>query len=96
MPNAAIQTGVVDFILSLKEIGPASGQAGRTWRRRLSSPPSPEQFEGLLEYLHRSRGFDFTAYKRSSLERLVQKRIRAANLDGYSAYGDYLEAHPAE
>jgi two-component system, chemotaxis family, CheB/CheR fusion protein len=55
-----------------------------------------EQFEGLLDYLTRSRGFDFTAYKRSSLERRIQKRMHAANLEGYADYCDYLDTHPAE
>ena len=55
-----------------------------------------EGFEELLEYLKRSRGFDFTAYKRSSLERRVQKRMQDAAIDNYADYGDYLEAHPQE
>jgi len=54
------------------------------------------QFEALLDYLHKSRGFDFTAYKRSSLERRVQKRMQAANVEDYAGYSDYLEAHPSE
>jgi two-component system, chemotaxis family, CheB/CheR fusion protein len=54
------------------------------------------QFEALLDYLHKSRGFDFTAYKRSSLERRVQKRMQAANAEDYVGYADYLEAHPSE
>jgi two-component system, chemotaxis family, CheB/CheR fusion protein len=62
----------------------------------MSSPNRSEQFESLLEHLHRSRGFDFTAYKRTSLERRVQKRMEAANLESYADYSDYLEAHPAE
>src|SRR5262245_45138126 len=55
-----------------------------------------QEFEELLEYLKRSRGFDFTAYKRSSLVRRVQKRMLAAQIDNYTSYCDYLEAHPQE
>ena len=57
---------------------------------------SPLQFEGLLDYIHESRGFDFTAYKRSSLERRIQKRMQAANVEDYGGYCDFLEAHPSE
>jgi len=57
---------------------------------------STMQFEALLDYVHKSRGFDFTAYKRSSLERRVQKRMQAASVEDYAGYGDYLEAHPSE
>jgi two-component system, chemotaxis family, CheB/CheR fusion protein len=62
----------------------------------MSAPDQSDQFENLLDYVHRSRGFDFTAYKRSSLERRIQKRMQAANLESYADYSDYLEAHPSE
>jgi two-component system CheB/CheR fusion protein len=57
---------------------------------------SDESFEQLLEYLKRSRGFDFTAYKRPSLQRRVQRRMQVVGIDGFDGYGDYLEAHPQE
>jgi two-component system, chemotaxis family, CheB/CheR fusion protein len=55
-----------------------------------------EEFEDLLDYLKRSRGFDFTAYKRASLMRRVEKRMHTAGIDRFATYGDYLEAHPQE
>jgi two-component system CheB/CheR fusion protein len=61
----------------------------------IPEPPDPE-FEALLEYLHRSRGFDFTGYKRSSLIRRVLKRMQVVNVEGFSIYLDYLEVHPEE
>jgi len=59
------------------------------------STPNAE-FEALLDYVKRSRGFDFTGYKRSSLMRRVNKRMQAINIEGYSNYLDYLEVHPHE
>ncbi len=56
---------------------------------------SPE-FEGLLDYLKRSRGFDFTGYKRASLRRRVDKRLQILGFADYSGYTDYLEVHPDE
>ena len=53
-------------------------------------------FERCSSYLQQSRGFDFTAYKRTSLERRIQKRMQAAGIESYSGYTDYLEAHPSE
>jgi two-component system CheB/CheR fusion protein len=55
-----------------------------------------KEFEELLDHLKRSRGFDFSAYKRSSLGRRVQKRMQAAGIESYALYSDYLEAHPQE
>jgi two-component system CheB/CheR fusion protein len=54
------------------------------------------EFELLLEYLRRSRGFDFTGYKRTSLVRRVNKRLHAVGATTYSGYTDYLEVHPEE
>jgi two-component system CheB/CheR fusion protein len=56
---------------------------------------SPE-FENLLTHLKNSRGFDFTAYKRSTLSRRIEKRLSAVGVDSYSAYLDYLEVHQDE
>ncbi|HWE36716.1 MAG TPA: CheR family methyltransferase [Isosphaeraceae bacterium] len=60
--------------------------------------PAPDRagFEELLEYLRRSRGFDFTGYKRSSLIRRVAKRMQMINLADYRRYVDFLEVHPDE
>jgi two-component system CheB/CheR fusion protein len=55
-----------------------------------------EQFELLLEYLKRQRGFDFTGYKRSSLRRRVEKRMHEVKIEEFSDYQDYLEVHPDE
>ncbi|MGL5193623.1 MAG: CheR family methyltransferase [Chroococcales cyanobacterium] len=53
-------------------------------------------FETLLEYLRRSRGFDFVGYKRSSLQRRVTKRMQVHQIDNFGDYLDYLKAHPEE
>ncbi|WP_171974738.1 CheR family methyltransferase [Leptolyngbya sp. 'hensonii'] len=53
-------------------------------------------FESLLDYVKRSRGFDFTGYKRSSLIRRMNKRMQTVGIEGYSNYLDYLEVHPEE
>lgn len=60
----------------------------------MTSPEIDSQLEGLLDYLKRSRRFDFTGYKRSSLSRRVQHRMHIINQ--YSEYLDYLEVHPEE
>ena len=54
------------------------------------------RFEALLDYLKGTRGFDFTAYKRSSLMRRIQKRLQAIGMESYDGYQAYLEAHPEE
>jgi two-component system, chemotaxis family, CheB/CheR fusion protein len=55
-----------------------------------------ESFEQLLEYLHQTRGFDFTAYKRTSLRRRVMRRMQTVSVATFDAYLDYLELHQEE
>jgi two-component system CheB/CheR fusion protein len=57
---------------------------------------SDSAFEALLDFLKRSRGFDFTGYKRTSLERRFQRRMNAVGCGSYGDYHDFLEVHPEE
>jgi two-component system CheB/CheR fusion protein len=54
------------------------------------------EFEALLEYLQRTRGFDFGSYKPTSLSRRVRKRMETVGVESYADYTDYLEVHPDE
>ncbi|WP_088893342.1 CheR family methyltransferase [Leptolyngbya ohadii] len=62
----------------------------------MSNSPENLEFEALLDYIKRSRGFDFTGYKRPSLMRRVNKRMQAVGVEDYASYLDYLEVHPGE
>jgi two-component system CheB/CheR fusion protein len=62
----------------------------------MNDPAEPRDFEPLLDYLKRTRSFDFTAYKRPSLMRRIQKRMQAVGLERFGDYVDYLEVHPDE
>jgi len=53
-------------------------------------------FERILEHLRQTRGFDFTAYKPTSLMRRVRKRMQSVEIGEFDAYLDYLEVHPDE
>jgi len=54
------------------------------------------KFEALLDYVKRSRGFDFAAYKRASLMRRVLRRMQMVGVQDYADYMDYLEVHADE
>ena len=53
-------------------------------------------FEHILEHLRQTRGFDFTAYKRTSLMRRVIKRMQTVNVQTFEQYLDYLQVHQEE
>ncbi|MFL5866513.1 MAG: CheR family methyltransferase [Thermoleophilaceae bacterium] len=57
---------------------------------------SAEDLQSLLEYLKQTRGFDFTGYKTSSLERRIKKRMDQVNVETYAEYQDFLEVTPDE
>jgi two-component system CheB/CheR fusion protein len=55
-----------------------------------------EGLEALLAFLHEHRGFDFTGYKRPTLQRRIQKRMAEVGAPDYTAYQDVLEVDPRE
>jgi two-component system, chemotaxis family, CheB/CheR fusion protein len=71
-------------------------QAKRDDATYLVASPGNGTFDFLLEYLLRTRGFDFSAYKRSSLQRRIQKRMQDVAIQNYGDYIDFLEVHPEE
>jgi two-component system CheB/CheR fusion protein len=62
----------------------------------VAEPTTDQDLELLLDYLRRSRGFDFTGYKRASLSRRIHKRMQVVGVDGYLSYLDHLEVDPEE
>src|ERR1700761_8095018 len=52
--------------------------------------------DDLLEFIRTARGFDFTGYKRSSIERRVAKRMAEVGAGSYVDYVDYLELNAGE
>ena len=53
-------------------------------------------FEELLDYIKRNRGFDFTGYKRSSLVRRVNTRMKTVGVETFREYLDLLQVDPQE
>ncbi len=52
--------------------------------------------ERLLGYIKQARRFDFSGYKRTSLERRIRKRMEKVGAADFDAYRDRLEVDPAE
>ena len=55
-----------------------------------------EDFNELLLMLRETRGFDFTGYKRSTLQRWVAHRMSVVDVVTLGEYRDYLELEPDE
>jgi two-component system CheB/CheR fusion protein len=60
-------------------------------------PTEPgEDFGELLQMLKDARGFDFTGYKKSTLQRRIRRRMSMVDVASFSEYRDYLELQPDE
>jgi two-component system CheB/CheR fusion protein len=53
-------------------------------------------FDQILGHLRQSGGFDFNAYKRSSLLRRMMKRMHQVGVTTFEQYLDYLQVHQEE
>jgi two-component system, chemotaxis family, CheB/CheR fusion protein len=53
-------------------------------------------FDTLIDYLARTRSFDFSGYKPATVKRRVTKRMHEVGVEGFTEYVDYLEVHPDE
>ncbi len=62
----------------------------------MSDNETDGQFEQLVEYLQRARGFEFGGYKRPGLMRRIEKRMGMVGVADFPSYVDYLQVHPDE
>src|SRR4051794_5076504 len=62
----------------------------------MSTAATDETLDDLLEFIKTSRGFDFTGYKRSTLQRRIAKRMAEIGVEHYADYGEQLELNPDE
>ncbi len=99
MPSAAIATGQIDLVLPAREI------AGELLRMREMPPPleanrPPPDAEALMAQIYASlrtkTGHDFSHYKRSTVLRRLERRLRFNGVDSLEDYLPLLQANEGE
>lgn len=111
MPRAAIETGMVDWVLQVARI-PQKLVEYRTNEVRLRLPPEegpqPVQLRlqttdeaetalrDILVYLRMRTGRDFSYYKRATILRRIARRMQVNSVDDLPAYLGFLRTHPGE
>ena len=111
MPRSAIATGVVDWVLGVKEM-PAKLLDYVQQRKEIVLPgeqgphptteaeKSPDEHEtalvDVLTFLHTRTGRDFSCYKRATIVRRVARRIQVNGLVDLPGYLAYLRTHTGE
>ena len=97
MPNAAIQTGCVDLILSPGEIAGHLHKILRSPRdfdalRRGELEQSP--INDLLQILLARTRVDFRDYKQTTVIRRIERRMLALGIDNKDDYASFCRANP--
>src|SRR5215213_3489617 len=91
----AVPSSAVDIVADLEAIGPLLGDlVSGTY-----SIPAASEDGDLRAFLDRVRertGLDFSAYKRATIVRRLQRRMAAAGAGTLPDYRRYMERHPEE
>lgn len=111
MPRSAIATGMVDWVLQVKEM-PARLLAYRARGKALRLPaedgpqpakfatPAPDEAEvalrDILAFLHTRTACDFSYYKRATILRRIARRMQVNGIDDLPGYLVHLRTHTGE
>ncbi|MBD1867232.1 PAS domain-containing protein [Cyanobacteria bacterium FACHB-471] len=104
MPNTAVATGNVDFVLPPAKIAEELANLSRNPMLACPRPPilteaSSQPIDALatiFALLRSNTGVDFSRYKPNTIDRRIQRRMLLYKLENLADYVAYLQAHPAE
>ncbi|HKX29835.1 MAG TPA: CheR family methyltransferase [Blastocatellia bacterium] len=106
LPRHAIAAGAVDFVLQVDEMPARLRQlSALTGRNRLLSrgsdgaplaTGSESEFAGILGLLRVQTGHDFSHYRRATVLRRMERRMRVHGLSDLAAYHDFIHRHANE
>ncbi len=106
MPQAAVATGAVDFILPPEEIARQLQRIGQLAARAPGAAPDPTAGEParpaeddvatILQLLRKRSGVDFSKYRHATVIRRILRRMLLHRMDSYSEYVALLRATPGE
>jgi two-component system CheB/CheR fusion protein len=105
MPQAAVATGCVDFILppegivaELIRIGRhpyiAEGLCAKTTLE--GDRDKDKQFGSILDILHKASGIDFSLYREKMIKRRILRRLALRNINTLAEYSERLESDSEE
>ncbi|MBK1990604.1 PAS domain-containing protein [Sphaerospermopsis aphanizomenoides BCCUSP55] len=104
MPNTAVASGYVDFILTPQQIAQELANISTHPYVKRPTPVKtteimPEGTDALSRIFHLLRaatGVDFSHYKQTTLKRRILRRMILYRLDKLEDYVEYLQKNPAE
>jgi len=104
MPQAAVATGCVDFVLPPEGIAAELVRIGRhpyiadavPAEQERTPAADEEPFSAILNILHGATGIDFSLYREKMIKRRILRRLALRNISGLAEYSQRLENDPAE
>jgi two-component system, chemotaxis family, CheB/CheR fusion protein len=104
MPNTAVATGNVDFVLPPEKIAEELVNLSRNpflscllpLTTAEKSPESEDALATIFAVLRSATGVDFSHYKPNTLDRRIQRRMLLYKLERLEDYAQYLQAYPVE
>lgn len=101
MPRSAIETGLVDFILPVEEMGRQLAQYLRhpylePCKAAEPEEPFEDQFQKVLLLIRNRTKYDFSHYKRDTLRRRLATRLAVHQIQSLDHYLKLLQEKPAE
>jgi two-component system CheB/CheR fusion protein len=98
MPTSAIQAGYVTHVLPVEKMPEAllSDERTLTQQQAPLALPALSGVNRILMQLRTSTGHDFSLYKKSTINRRIQRRISQNGIEDTETYARYLREHPSE
>jgi two-component system CheB/CheR fusion protein len=105
MPQSAIASGCVDFVLAPDEIARELVRVGRHpyilpgdsgGAAVVPEPGTDDPFKGVIDLLRNSTGVDFSGYRDSTVQRRIQRRMVLHRRERLADYLEHLQGDRAE
>ena len=98
MPQAAIDTGLVDLVFPPESIGQEL-QAALKYPNLIAKVPLDTHMDKIgtiLDLLQQSSGVDFSNYKQATIHRRISRRMVVHKMHDLKDYVAYVKSHPEE
>jgi len=104
MPQAAVATGSVDFVLPPEDIAAQLARIGRhpyvadalPAQQERTPGTNEEEFAGILAILNGATGIDFSLYRETAIQRRILRRLALRNFNDLAEYREHLQNDTGE
>ncbi|QGM98866.1 CheR family methyltransferase [Methylocystis parvus] len=98
MPESAIATGVVDFVVPIATLTERLAEVVRSKKKIFqgNEEDAEQQVRQIVAFLRRRVGHDFSDYKRPTIMRRLARRMQVVRQESFADYYRYLQSNKNE